>query len=62
MIMDENKSTDSGKSASFSNSDPLGIKYITLGGAPPSLSVEAQIASRQWNSQNGNCADKAIDD
>lgn len=60
--MDEGLSFDPEKSNFFPNSDPLGIKDITLGGAPPSLSVEAQIASRQWNSQNGNSDNKVIDD
>ena len=37
-----------------SNEDPLGIKNVRLGGAGPSLKVEAEIVFRQWASQNGN--------
>ena len=31
----------------LSNDDPFGIKKIVLGGAPPSLEVEAEIVVRQ---------------
>jgi hypothetical protein len=36
------------------NNDPLGIKNITLGGAPPSLNVEAKIVERQWEREKKN--------
>jgi len=34
------------------NDDPLGIRKVSLCGAPPSLQVEAKIAVKQWASQN----------
>jgi len=35
------------------NDDPLGLRKIVLGGAPPSLEVEAEIALRQWAIEDG---------
>ena len=46
--MNERNSTESVNNGIYPCSDPLGIKKIVLGGAPPSLHVEAQIAKRQW--------------
>ena len=46
----------------FSNSDPLGINGVTLGGAPPSLRVEAEIAVRQYHAKNGSIKKINIDD
>ena len=33
------------------NDDPLGIRKVVLGGASPSLQVEAEIAVRQYFSK-----------
>ena len=33
--------------------DPLGLRKVVLGGAPPSLEVEAEIALRQWKIESG---------
>ena len=52
--MHDDETTSSGKRFIFSNDDPLGIKKITLGGDPPSLQVEARIATRQWANRNGS--------
>ena len=35
------------------NDDPLGLRKVVLGGAPPSLEVEAEIALRQWKIKSG---------
>ena len=41
------------------NGDPLEVRQVRLGGAPPSLSVEARLAVRNWASKEGSsCAVK----
>ncbi len=60
--MKESKSNRPVAPLRFSNSDPLGINNISLGGAPPSLKVEAQIAARQYYAKNGSAKKTKVDD
>jgi hypothetical protein len=50
--MSTDKKNYSGKHLILPNNDPLGIKNITLGGAPPSFFVEAMVAEREWKMKN----------
>jgi len=59
--MTESKKCNFNKPLILPNSDPLGIKNITLGGAPPSLYVEAKIAERQCEKKNGTKCPKEPD-
>ena len=49
--MSQTKPTVSKNLSNVSSNDPLGIKGIALGGAPPSLHVEAKIAASHWQSR-----------
>ena len=59
--MSPGKPVDTMKLCLLPNSDPLGIKDTALGGAPPLLSVEAQIAVGHWLTNNGSEAKKKVD-
>jgi len=48
------KQRDNIKLRLASSQDPLGIREVRLGGAGPSLRVEAEIVSRLQTSNNGN--------
>ncbi len=58
--MHDNETINSGDRFFLSNDDPLGIKKITLGGDPPSLQVEARIATRQWANRSGSTDQRKV--
>ena len=57
--MEVYKVSDSELQETYSPNDPLGIRNVVLGGQPTSLHLEAQIAYKQWLSQNGQRKDEA---
>ena len=59
--MSEIKKVDHQASFILPNADPLGIRKVSLPGSPPSLQIEAEIAVRQWASQNGTKSKGHID-